>query len=191
MFNLLVTYNYLLNFIAMLKRIISCSVLWMISGLIGNVFAQTFMVAQLYRSKGDSAAIYSITIRNTAIDSIMVLHTQEAELPPFINHYEWDSIQGRMPGMLLRLGKINDPFLPEKYRATKTLEPKGVVELYFEVPKHYLPIRKNVEIWFSMLDKKFLSDFKKLETSSGGSSVSRCRHIKEKYGVVHHRILNF
>lgn len=163
----------------------------MISGMVGSVSAQTFMVAQLYRSKGDSGAIYSITIRNTAIDSIMVLHTQEAEVPPFINHYEWDTIPGKIPGMLLRLGKINDPFLPEKYRATKTLEPKGSIELYFEVPKKYLSMRKNVEIWFSMLDKKYSSDFKKLETSSGGSSVTRCRHLKEKYGVVHHRLLVF
>jgi hypothetical protein len=121
----------------------------------------------------------------------MVLHTQEAELPPFINHYEWDTLQNKFSGMLLRLGKINDPFLPEKYRATKTLEPKGSIELYFEVPKRFVMSKKNIEIWFSMLDKRFLGDFKKLETSSGGSLVSKCKHLKEKYGVVHHKMLSF
>ncbi|CAN5498136.1 hypothetical protein BH11BAC2_BH11BAC2_12810 [soil metagenome] len=155
-----------------------------------EVFSQQFMISQVYVKTVDSTAIYSITIKNNSRDSILVLHTQEAEFPPFINHYKYDLPSSAQP-FILRLGKSNNPFLPERYRATKTMSPSSSIELYFYIPIQYCNQRKLLEIWYSCLDQKFLGDFKKLEITPSQSCVAKCKKLKEKYGIVHHKTMEF
>lgn len=122
----------------------------------------------------------------------MVLHTQEASLPPFINRYKFENVKkGGREHMTVFLGKSNNPFLPEQYRAAKMLEPKEKLSLYFVVPKTYMNDAKMLQVWFSMLENKYVTDFRKLESFGGNSMVKRCRKIKEKHGVVFNRTLQF
>lgn len=153
--------------------------------------AQHFMISQVYPANADSDAVYSIVIRNSSNDSIMVLHTQEANLPPFLNKYKYDKGGDKGAVLTLHLGKSTNPFLPEKYRATKTLPPKGQLELYFILPATYNGQMKNLVIYYSMLDDKFYPDFLKLEKTGTDASLKRCKALKEKHGKVHLRKVTF
>jgi hypothetical protein len=136
-------------------------------------------------------AVYAISIRNIALDSILVLHTQEAQFPPFINRYRWEEERTATSNLLLHLGKSNNPLLPEKYRATKTLASKEQIELYFVVPAKFNGKSKTLDIWYSMLGKKYYTDFQKLENANTNSSVKRCKKLKQKFGKVHHKMIGF
>jgi hypothetical protein len=136
-------------------------------------------------------AVYAISIRNIARDSILVLHTQEAQFPPFINRYRWEEEQTASSNLLLHLGKSNNPLLPEKYRATKTLASKEQIELYFVVPAKFNGKSKTLDIWYSMLGEKHYTAFQKLENANTNSSVKRCKKLKQKFGRVHHKMIGF
>jgi hypothetical protein len=114
-----------------------------------SLWAQNFSVRLVYPASDGRDCVYSIQIQNTAEDSIMVLHTQEAALPPFINNYKLEEASTKTGGKpLLLFGKSNNPFLPEQYLATKSLGPRETLELYFT-----LPVRLNeIEKWRERLD---------------------------------------
>lgn len=156
-----------------------------------SVKAQVFLISQIFPSNSEGMAVYSISIRNTARDSILVLHTQEAQFPPFINKYKWDESPNKTSKLFLHLGKSNNPLMPEKYRATKTLASKEQIELYFIVPARLNSAPKQLEIWYSLLEDKYYSDFQKLETSNTNSALKRCKKLKAKYGKVYHHVLDF
>ena len=153
--------------------------------------AQHFLVSKVYDPNGDENAIYSVEIRNSSNDSIMVLHTQEAALPPFINLYKWEENKSNGKEITLYLGKSNNPFLPEKYRATKTLTPKGRLELYFKLPTSFNDQQKQLSVYFSMLHQKYYTIFHGLETKGTNAAFKKCRSLKEKKGIVHHRNVSF
>lgn len=168
----------------------SCLILFLVL-LCSNVNAQYFLVSQVYKANADSDAVYSIIIRNSSNDSIMVLHTQEAAMPPFINHYKWEKSEDENVTVTLYLGKSNNPFLPEKYRATKTLPPKGQLELYFTLPATYNGKLKQLVVYYSMLSEKFYPDFLRLETNGSNAALKRCKTLKQKHGVVFNRKVAF
>ena len=60
-----------------------------------------------------------------------------------------------------------------------------------KVNKDKIRGEKELDIWYSMMDKKHLGAFKKLDTSNSISDMKRCRKLKEKYGVVHHKVIAF
>ena len=153
--------------------------------------AQVFFISQIFPSNSEGMAVYSISIKNTARDSILVLHTQEAQFPPFINKYKWEEFPNKTCKLFLHLGKSNNPLMPEKYRATKTLASKEQIDLYFIVPARLNNEPKQLEIWYSLLDDKYYSDFQKLETSNTNSALKRCKKLKAKYGKVYHHTLDF
>ncbi|MBK9399388.1 MAG: hypothetical protein IPN36_00605 [Bacteroidetes bacterium] len=153
--------------------------------------AQYFLVSKVYDPNGDENAIYSVEIRNSSNDSILVLHTQEAALPPFINLYKWEENKSNGKEITLYLGKSNNPFLPEKYRATKTLPPKGRLELYFKLPTSFNDQQKQLSVYFSMLHQKYYTIFHGLETKGTNAAFKKCRSLKEKKGIVHHRKVSF
>jgi hypothetical protein len=153
--------------------------------------AQFFLISQVYPSDNDGQAVYSISINNSSNDSIMVLHTQEAELPPFINRYKWEEISEDGFKAILYLGKSNNPLLPEQYRATKTLKPKGKLELYFNMPSTFNNTKKKLKIYYSMLSKKFYADFYKLEKTGSKSALKKCKSLKKKHGTVYSRVVEF
>lgn len=153
--------------------------------------AQFFLVSQVYPSDSDGQAIYSLAISNSSNDSIMVLHTQEAELPPFINKYKWEEINEKGYKAVLYLGKSNNQFLPEQYRATKTLQPKGKLELYFNMPSSFNTKKKQLKIYYSMLSKKYYADFYKLEKTGTKAALRRCKSLKKKHGLVYSRFVDF
>jgi hypothetical protein len=155
------------------------------------VRSQAFLISQIHPSNSEGMAVYSISIRNIARDSILVLHTQEAQFPPFINRYRWEEEQTASSNLLLHLGKSDNPLLPEKYRATKTLASKEQIVLYFLVPAKYNGKSKTLDIWYSMLGEKYYTAFQKLENANTNSSVKRCKKLKQKYGKVHHKIIGF
>jgi len=154
-----------------------------------SIQAQGFLISQVYVDTSDSSFIYSIEISNTANDSLIVLHTQESSLPPFINNYKIEIKSNTKT--VIHLGKGNNPLVPEKYRATTSLAPNSVMTLYFKIDMDRIQGEKELDIWYSMMDKKFLGDFKKLDTSNSISDMKRCRKLKEKYGVVHHKVVAF
>lgn len=153
--------------------------------------AQVFLVSQIFPSNSEGMAVYSISIRNTARDSILVLHTQEAQFPPFINKYKWEENPSGLYKLFLHLGKSNNPLMPEKYRATKTLASKEQIDLYFIVPARLNNALKQLEVWYSLLDEKYYSDFQKLETSNTNSALKRCKKLKAKFGKVYHHHIDF
>lgn len=153
--------------------------------------AQHIIVTQVYRANADSDAVYSVSIRNSSNDSIMVLHTQEANLPPFLNKYKY--IPGGENGSVITMhfGKSNNPLLPEKYRATKTLPPKGQLELYFTLPATFNDKPKQLILTYSMLTEKFYPDFLKLEKTGTNAATKKCKALKEKHGRVFYRKVMF
>jgi len=153
--------------------------------------AQFFLVSQVYPADADSQAVYSISINNSSNDSIMVLHTQEAEFPPFINRYKWELSTEHGYKAILYLGKSNNPLLPEQYRATKTLKPKGKLELYFNMPSSFNDQKKQLKIYYSMLSKKFYADFFKLEKTGSKASLKKCKALKKKHGTVYSKLVAF
>jgi hypothetical protein len=111
--------------------------------------------------------------------------------PPFINKYKWE-IESKSDSMLIiYLGKTNNPLLPEKYRATKTLPPKGTIELYFLLPARYDHLSKMGNIYYSMLDEKYYPDFQKLESMGTNAALKRCQSLKQKHGRVFSRKVAF
>lgn len=153
--------------------------------------AQFFLISQVYPSDSDGQAVYSISINNSSNDSIMVLHTQEAELPPFINRYKWEELTENGFKAIVFLGKSNNPLLPEQYRATKTLKPKGKLELYFNMPSTFNDEKKKLKIYYSMLSKKFYADFYKLEKTGSKAALKKCKSLKKRHGTVFSRIVEF
>ena len=153
--------------------------------------AQFFLISQVYPSDSEGQAVYSISINNSSNDSIMVLHTQEAELPPFINRYKWEEVSEKDCKAIIFLGKSNNPLLPEQYRATKTLKPKGNLELYFNMPSTFNSAKKKLKIYYSMLSKKYYSDFYKLEKTGTKAALKKCKSLKKKHGQVFSRVVEF
>lgn len=121
----------------------------------------------------------------------MVLHTQEANLPPFLNKYKYGIGVEHGTALTMQFGKSNNPLLPEKYRATKTLPPKGQLELYFTLPATYNGQSKQLVITFSMLDEKYYPDFLKLEKTGTNTAMKKCKALKEKHGKVYYRKVQF
>jgi hypothetical protein len=157
-----------------------------------SLWAQNFSVRLVYPASDGRDCVYSIQIQNTAEDSIMVLHTQEAALPPFINNYKLEEASTKTGGKpLLLFGKSNNPFLPEQYLATKSLGPRETLELYFTLPVRLNEIEKYVQIYYSMMDDKYLADFNKLETTGTKAALKKCKALKEKHGIVHNRKVKF
>lgn len=153
--------------------------------------AQFFLITQVYPSDSEGQAIYSISINNSSNDSIMVLHTQEAELPPFINRYKWEELSEKDFKAIVFLGKSNNPLLPEQYRATKTLKPKGKLELYFNMPSSFNSEKKKLKVYYSMLSEKYYADFYKLEKTGSKSALKKCKSLKKKHGQVYNRVVEF
>jgi hypothetical protein len=154
------------------------------------VSAQDLNIERLFKND-NSTSVYALKIKNTSKDSIIVLHAQEAEFPPFINQYKWDDVKGAKSKMLLHFGKTSDQLNPEKYRATKTLAPQETVSIYFSIPAKFDASTKEVELWFSFLDNKYLDEFKKSEVSNATDAVKKCKSLKEKHGRVVHRFVAF
>jgi hypothetical protein len=153
--------------------------------------AQDFSVERLFRKDNSSSSVYSLKITNISNDSIIVLHAQEAQFPPFINTYKWDEAKGSKQKVVLRLGKTSDDLNPEKYRATKSLAPQETVSIYFSLPSKFDNSNKEVELWFSFLDRKYLNEFKKAELTNSSDAIRKCKTLKEKHGRVVHRFIVF
>lgn len=156
-----------------------------------SAVAQDYSVERLFRKDNSTLSVYALKITNVSNDSIIVLHAQEAQFPPFINTYKWDETKGAKQKVILRLGKTSDDLNPEKYRATKSLAPQETVSIYFSLPAKFDNSSKEVELWFSFLDKKYLNEFKKAEVSNGSDAIRKCKTLKEKHGRVVHRFIAF
>ena len=156
-----------------------------------SAVAQDYSVERLFRKDNSTLSVYALKITNVSNDSIIVLHAQEAQFPPFINTYKWDETKGAKQKVVLRLGKTSDDLNPEKYRATKSLAPQETVSIYFSLPAKFDNSSKEVELWFSFLDKKYLNEFKKAEVSNGSDAIRKCKTLKEKHGRVVHRFITF
>lgn len=156
-----------------------------------SAVAQDYSVERLFRKDNSTLSVYALKITNISNDSIIVLHAQEAQFPPFINTYKWDETKGAKQKVILRLGKTSDDLNPEKYRATKSLAPQETVSIYFSLPAKFDNSSKEVELWFSFLDKKYLNEFKKAEVSNGSDAIRKCKTLKEKHGRVVHRFIAF
>ncbi len=156
-----------------------------------SAVAQDYSVERLFRKDNSTLSVYALKITNVSNDSIIVLHAQEAQFPPFINAYKWDEPKGTKQKVVLRLGKTSDDLNPEKYRATKSLAPQETVSIYFSLPAKFDNSAKEVELWFSFLDKKYLNEFKKAEVSNGSDAIRKCKTLKEKHGRVVHRFITF
>jgi hypothetical protein len=156
-----------------------------------GTMAQQILISQVYKANADSNAVYSVSIRNSSNDSIMVLHTQEANLPPFLNTYKYEVTADKGPAITLMFGKSNNPLLPEKYRATKTLPPKGELSLYFTLPATYNTSAKQLVLTYSMLAEKFYPDFLKLEKTGTHTASKKCKALKEKHGRVFYKKVMF
>jgi hypothetical protein len=137
--------------------------------------AQDYSVERLFRKDNSTLSVYALKITNVSNDSIIVLHAQEAQFPPFINAYKWDEPKGTKQKVVLRLGKTSDDLNPEKYRATKSLAPQETVSIYFSLPAKFDNSANEVELWFSFLDKKYLNEFKKAEVSNGSDAIRKCK----------------
>ncbi len=156
-----------------------------------SAVAQDYSVERLFRKDNSTLSVYALKITNVSNDSIIVLHAQEAQFPPFINTYKWDETKGAKQKVIVHLGKTSDELNPEKYRATKSLAPQETISIYFSLPAKYDNSSKEVELWFSFLEKKYLGDFKKAEVSNSTDAIRRCKTLKEKHGRVVHRFIAF
>ena len=156
-----------------------------------NAVAQDYSVERLFRKDNSTLSVYALKITNVSNDSIIVLHAQEAQFPPFINTYKWDETKGAKQKVIVHLGKTSDELNPEKYRATKSLAPQETISIYFSLPAKYDNSSKEVELWFSFLEKRYLDDFKKAEVSNSTDAIRRCKTLKEKHGRVVHRFIAF
>ena len=147
--------------------------------------AQFFIVSSMHRPENDTIAVFSITIRNTSRDSMLVLHSQETVAPPFINNYKHEIIS--KDTCVVYLGKSLNPLIPETYRATKTISARNTLEIYYSIPKSQLRKKKSIVIYFSMISEKYLEDFDKLDRMENESNIKRCRKLKSRYGSVYHK----
>lgn len=155
------------------------------------VVAQDYSIERLFRKDNSSSSVYALKMTNISNDSIIVLHAQEAQFPPFINAYKWDDVKGSKGKMVVHLGKTSDELNPEKYRATKSLAPQETISIYFSLPAKFDNTSKELELWFSFLDKKYLDEFKKAQVSSDTDAIKKCKTLKEKHGRVVHRFIIF
>ena len=169
-----------------LKLVILVYLLWTIPG-----YSQDFQVERLFLKDNSNLIVYSMKIKNTSADSIIVLHAQEVQYPPFINQYKWDELKGNKPKITIHLGKTSDELNPEKYRATKSLAPQETATIYFSLPSNYDKMSKEVEFWYSLLDKKYLDEFKKAEQTNSTDAARKCKVLKEKHGRAVHRFYSF
>lgn len=154
-------------------------------------WSQDFQVQRLFVKESSGVVVYSLKITNTSSDSIIALHAQEAQFPPFINQYKFDETRNNMQKMILHFGKTSDELNPEKYRATKSLGPNESFSLYFSIPTGFDNDNKELELWYSFLDKKYLDEFKKAEASNATDAIRKCKTLKEKHGRVCHRFIVF
>ena len=164
---------------------------WALVTVMKPVQAQQISCRPLHSDAVTGKGVYRIQIRNTSADSIMVLHTREVSLPPLINHYRWEADGGKDGKPVLYFGKSDDTHLPEGYRATKTLLPADELELFVSVPGVFLNRRGEMVIHYSMLSSRFKDEFLKLEARPGAANMSRCKNLKEKYGVVFKKKVEF
>ncbi len=153
--------------------------------LLQTAQAQFFLVSSVHRPANDTMAVYSLTIRNTATDSIIVFHSQETESPPFINTYRYQ-VMGE-DSLCIFLGKSNNPNIPETYRATKTFPAHTSAEIYFAIPKSLSKRKKYIDIWYSIIDQRYETAFLRLEQIETNQNVEKCRKIKERFGKAYHR----
>ncbi len=147
--------------------------------------AQFFIISTIHRPENDTMSVFSISIRNTSRDSMLVLHSQETESPPFINKYRFE-VRGE-DTTIIYFGKSLNPLIPETYRATKTIGPRNTLEVYFSIPKSQIKKKKSVLIYFSMISEKYLEDFNKLDRMENNANIKRCRKLKERFGSVYHK----
>jgi len=152
--------------------------------------AQVITCKPLLSPEGKECGVYEVRIRNTSADSIMVLHTQEVALPPFINHYKWDR-DGQSREAILYFGKSDNPYFPEQYRATKTLLPDEELQLFIAQPKMPDTPARRMLINYSMLSGRFKEDFIRLESRPTVANQKRCKALKEKNGVVFKKRVEF
>lgn len=155
-------------------------------------FSQEITVSLLYPAENGGDRIYAVRFKNTSADSIMVLHAQESQLPPFINNYKWEknTKTGHAP-VTVYLGRSDNPFLPEQYRATKTLVPLEEVDLYFRLRGLDDESVKTMLVYYSMLSARYAHEFILLEKTGTSSASKRCKSLKQKHGIVHKRIISF
>jgi len=156
-----------------------------------DLLGQDLKVERLFTKDDASVSVYALKIINTSNDSIIVLHAQEAQFPPFINLYKWDEVKSPKRKIILHFGKTADDLNPEKYRATKTLASRETAIVYFSFPSKFDNAVKELELWLSFLDNKYLGEFKKSEVSNSSDAIKKCKTIKEKHGKVVHRFLSF
>jgi hypothetical protein len=163
--------------------------LLVLAGMI-NCQAQEISIVPVF-SKDSVNTIYSLRLRNISADSIVVLHAQVFVEPPFINHYaqQMEVIKGEKI-YSVHIGRSNNPRMPERYTAIRAVTPGAVQEMYFQVASPDTSLR-HAEIYFTLLDKKYLSDFQRMDQLPSEKDVQRCKKLKEKYGKVKHFIVEF
>jgi hypothetical protein len=152
--------------------------------------AQVISVQPVY-SNDSTLSIFSFKLHNTSADSIVVLHAQVFVEPPFINEYAEVVEQGATARTYrVQIGKSNNPRMPERYQAIRAIVPNDTLELFFRAPataKDY----KLAELYITLLDKKYLRDFQRMDQVPSRSDISRCKMLKEKYGKVKHFMVEF
>ena len=152
--------------------------------------AQQIVIKPVY-SNDSTLTVYSFKLCNTATDSIVVLHAQVFVEPPFINEYAQVIDQGSSSRTYrVQIGKSNNPRMPERYQAIRAITPGDTLELFFKAPatsKDY----KLAELYITLLAKKYLSDFQRMDQVPSRSDINRCKMLKEKYGKVKHFMVEF
>jgi hypothetical protein len=145
--------------------------------------AQEISIVPVY-TRDSVNTIYALKLLNSSEDSIVVLHAQVFVEPPFINHYaqQVEVVKGEKI-FSVHIGRSNNPRMPERYTAIRAVTPGGVQEMYFDVASPDSCLRL-AEIYFTLLDKKYLSDFQRMDQLPSEKDVQRCKKLKEKYGKV-------
>lgn len=151
---------------------------------------QNIGISPVY-SNDSTISIYSFKLHNTSGDSIVVLHAQVFVEPPFINEYAGvleKTNNGRI--YKVQIGKSNNPRMPERYQAIRAVVPNDTLELFFKAPTTSQDY-KLAELYITLLDKKYLSDFQRMNLVPTRSDISRCKMLKEKHGKVKHFMVEF
>lgn len=156
----------------------------------GVSLAQYISIEPVY-SNDSTLTIYSFKLHNTSSDSIVVLHAQVFVEPPFINEYAQVIDQGSNNRTYrVQIGKSNNPRMPERYQAIRAVVPNDTLELFFRAPATARDY-KLAELYITLLDKKYLGDFQRMDAVPSKSDINRCKMLKEKYGKVKHFMIEF
>lgn len=148
--------------------------------------AQFIKIEQVF-DKTPAKKVFAFNLRNITVDSILVLHAQELVFPPFINHFEQDSLYyARKSYNTIYIGKSDNPFLPEKYTAIRAVPPSDSLYIYFELDADNKCELNKAELYVTFLDKRYYEDYRKLENSVTDAGIRHCKKLKEKYGKVRH-----